>query len=38
MVPYMGFVDSSAATSVYLGARQPSYKAHIFSVAVQTGF
>ena len=38
MQPYMGFVDSSSATSVYLGAREPSYTAHIVSVALQTGF
>lgn len=38
MRPYMGFVDSGSATSVYLGARQPGYHAHVFSLAAQAAF
>jgi MtrB/PioB family decaheme-associated outer membrane protein len=38
MVPYMGFIDSGSATSIYLGARQPGYGAHIFSVSALLGF
>ena len=38
MRPYMGFVDSGSATSVYLGARQPGYHAHVLSLAAQAAF
>jgi MtrB/PioB family decaheme-associated outer membrane protein len=38
MMPYMGFIDPSSGTSIYLGARQPSYGAHIFSVSALIGF
>jgi len=38
MQPYMGTIDPSSATSVYLGARQPDYRAHIFSLSLQQKF
>jgi MtrB/PioB family decaheme-associated outer membrane protein len=38
MQPYMGLIDSSTATAVFLGARAPSYRAHIVSVSLQTKF
>jgi MtrB/PioB family decaheme-associated outer membrane protein len=38
MQPYMGFIDSSTATAVFLGARAPSYRAHIVAVSLQTKF
>lgn len=38
MEPYMGIIDSGAPTSVFLGARTPSYAAHIITLEVQQRF
>jgi MtrB/PioB family decaheme-associated outer membrane protein len=38
MQPYMAGVDPSTATSVFLGASQPDYRAHFFSVSLQQKF
>jgi MtrB/PioB family decaheme-associated outer membrane protein len=38
MQPYMGTLDPGSATSVYLGARQPDYRAHFFTLSLQQKF
>jgi len=38
MQPYMGDIDSGSTTSVYLGATQPDYNVHVFTVSLQQKF
>jgi len=39
MQPYMGIIDAAnSGTSVYLGASQPDYHAHFFTVSLQQKF